>query len=322
MHISNMDGLDILSLKILVSLYENKSATYVSKALDIPAPKISRSLKNLREIFGDELFIRRKYGLFPNEFATHLYPIAKEAIECTDKFQKARMANTRQVKTHVEIAAPGLIAYAFPKALMQAIKEEQKPMHININPWSMHTTQDIINGDITLGICCNKSAADVAAFGDKLLTTELHRMDKLYLIASRHHPIFKREITLETIAEYPYVNTDLGNPSTKLSPYQEFCITNGIKLNTEITITSISSLFEYLGESNAVSLLPYRIVYEMVSDIPELHTCQLSQYEAERLYADTEAPTIFLAQKNQPNAINEDLKWLSGEIQKIVDRII
>ena len=75
-----MDGLDILSLKILVSLYENKSATYVSKALDIPAPKISRSLKNLREIFGDELFIRRKYGLFPNEFATHLYPIAKEAI--------------------------------------------------------------------------------------------------------------------------------------------------------------------------------------------------------------------------------------------------
>jgi len=31
MHISNMDGLDILSLKILVSLYENKSATYVSK---------------------------------------------------------------------------------------------------------------------------------------------------------------------------------------------------------------------------------------------------------------------------------------------------
>ena len=129
-----------------------------------------------------------------------------------------------------------------------------------------------------------------------------------YQIASRHHPIFKREITLETIAEYPYVNTDLGNPSTKLSPYQEFCISNGIKLNTEITITSISSLFEYLGESNAVSLLPYRIVYEMVSDIPELHTCQLSQYEAERLYADTETPTIFLVQKNQPNAINEDLK--------------
>jgi hypothetical protein len=60
----------------------------------------------------------------------------------------------------------------------------------------------------------------------------------------------------------------------------------------------------------------------MVSDVPELHACQLSQYEAERLYADTETPTIFLVQKNQPNAINEDLKWLSGEIKKIVDRII
>ncbi|MDV5247111.1 MULTISPECIES: LysR family transcriptional regulator [Shewanella] len=322
MHISNMDGLDILSLKILVSLYENKSATYVSKALDIPAPKISRSLKNLREVFGDELFIRKKYGLFPNEFVTHLYPIAKQTIECTEKFQKVRAANVNHVKTHVEIAAPGLIAYAFPKALMQAIKEEQKSIHINITPWSLHTTQDIINGDTTLGICCNKSTADVAAYGDKLQTTTLQRMGKVYLIASRNHPIFKREITLETIAEYPYVNTDLGNPSTRLSPYQEFCIKNGIKLNTEITITSISSLFEYLGESQTISLLPYRVVYEMVAEIPELHTCQLSQLEAERLYADTEAPTIFLVQKNQPNRTSEELVWLSEQIKKIVDSII
>jgi len=226
------------------------------------------------------------------------------------------------VKTHIEIAAPGLIAYAFPKALMQAIKDEQKLMHINITPWSMHTTQDIVNGDTTLGICCNKSTADVAAFGDKLLTTTLHRMDKVYLIASRNHPIFKREITLETIAEYPYVNTDLGNPSSKLSPYQEFCLKSNIKLNTEITITSISSLFEYLGESQALSLLPYRVVYEMVSDVAELHTCQLSQHEAERLYAHTEAPTIFLVQKNQPSKVSDDLVWLSGQIKKIVDHII
>lgn len=218
MHISNMDGLDILSLKILVSLYENKSATYVSKALDIPAPKISRSLKNLREVFGDELFIRKKYGLFPNEFVTHLYPIAKQTIECTDKFQKVRAANANHVKTHIEIAAPGLIAYAFPKALMQAIKEEQKSIHINITPWSIHTTQDIINGDTTLGICCNKSTADVAAYGDKLQTTTLQRMDKVYLIASRNHPIFKRDITLESIAEYPYVQQRSWQPQHSAQP--------------------------------------------------------------------------------------------------------
>ena len=309
-------------MAMLWLIYEGILQTYVSKALDIPAPKISRSLKNLREVFGDELFIRKKYGLFPNEFVTHLYPIAKQTIECTEKFQKVRAANVNHVKTHVEIAAPGLIAYAFPKALMQAIKEEQKSIHINITPWSLHTTQDIINGDTTLGICCNKSTADVAAYGDKLQTTTLQRMGKVYLIASRNHPIFKREITLETIAEYPYVNTDLGNPSTRLSPYQEFCIKNGIKLNTEITITSISSLFEYLGESQTISLLPYRVVYEMVAEIPELHTCQLSQLEAERLYADTEAPTIFLVQKNQPNRASEELVWLSEQIKKIVDSII
>ena len=40
---------------------------------------------------------------------------------------KARAANANLVKTHIEIAAPGLIAYGFSgKALMQAIKDEQK----------------------------------------------------------------------------------------------------------------------------------------------------------------------------------------------------
>lgn len=60
----------------------------------------------------------------------------------------------------------------------------------------------------------------------------------------------------------------------------------------------------------------------MVAEIPELHTCQLSQLEAERLYADTEAPTIFLVQKNQPNRASEELVWLSEQIKKIVDSII
>ncbi|QYJ78676.1 LysR family transcriptional regulator [Shewanella acanthi] len=322
MHINEMDNLDILSLKILVALYENKSATYVSKALDISAPKISRSLKNLREVFGDDLFIRKKYGLFPNEFATHLYPIAKATVECSAKFNKVVAANACQVKSHVEIAAPGLIAYAFPKALMYAIKEEQKQMHINIMPWSVHTTKDIVNGDVTLGVCCNKSKANVDEYGDKLTTITLQPMDKLYLIASCHHPIFKREITLETIAEYPYVNTELEMPSTRLCPFQQYCLEHGIALNTEITITSISSLFEYLSESQSLSLLPYKIVFEMAADIAELHTCQLAQTEAERLYANTQAPTLFIVHKTPTSQPNPDLIWIEDKIKQVVDRIM
>ncbi|MGL4936928.1 LysR substrate-binding domain-containing protein [Shewanella sp.] len=322
MHINNMDDLDILSLKILVSLYENKSATFVAKTLDLPAPKISRSLKNLREIFGDELFIRRKYGLFPNEFASHLYPIAKETITCAAKFQRAQANKTSQTKTHIEIAAPGFIAHAFPKALMQAIKEEQKQIEISVTPWSKHTMQDIISGETTLGICCNRSGNGITENADKLQTTPLQRINKVYLIASKNHPIFKQEITLESIAQYPFINTNLGSTSTRPSPYQEFCTQNGINLHTEITLSSISSLFEYLSESQTISLLPYRVIHELASDIPELHTCQLSQLETERLHSHVEAPTILLIQKNQLKPMSDDLVWVSQQIKKIIENII
>ncbi|MGL4615465.1 MAG: LysR family transcriptional regulator, partial [Shewanella sp.] len=285
------------------------------------APKISRSLKHLREIFGDELFIRRKYGLFPNEFATHLYPIAKETIECVSKFQKVQTIKKNQIKTNVEIAVPGLIAYTFPKALMQAIREEQKQININITPWSKHTIQDIISGDITLGICCSRGVT-TTDYTDKLITTQLQAIDKLYLVAGKNHPIFKQDITLESIAQYPYINGYLGHSHTRPSPFQEFCNHHGIKLNTEISITSISSLFEYLSENQSITLLPYRIVYEMASETPELHTCQLSQLETERLHANTIAPSILLIQKNQPSQINDDLVWLTQQIKKIIENII
>ncbi|MGL5359597.1 MAG: LysR family transcriptional regulator, partial [Shewanella sp.] len=137
-----------------------------------------------------------------------------------------------------------------------------------------------------------------------------------------NHPIFKQDITLETIAQYPFINTNLGSSSTRPSPYQEFCAQNGINLNTEITITSISSLFEYLSESQTISLLPYRIIHEMASDIPELHTCQISQLETERLHSHVEAPTILLIQKNQQKPVNDDLAWVSLQIKKIIEHII
>lgn len=47
----DFERIDLLSLNIFVLLYENKSATITSKALKIPAPKISRCLKQLRETF-------------------------------------------------------------------------------------------------------------------------------------------------------------------------------------------------------------------------------------------------------------------------------
>ncbi|MBO2613945.1 LysR family transcriptional regulator [Shewanella algae] len=128
----DFEKLDILSLSILVSLYENKSATHVSKILNVPAPKISRCLKTARSIFGNELFLRKKYGLIPNEFAAKVYPIAKEIVDCAKGFN--HLGNpTLAGNKNFELVTPGLISYAYPKALMQAIKQQNKQLHINLN---------------------------------------------------------------------------------------------------------------------------------------------------------------------------------------------
>ena len=121
----DLDKLDLLTLSILVSLYENKSATHVSRILDVPASKISRCLHSARLLFGDELFIRRKYGLVPNDYAGRIYPIAKEIVDCAKNFNRLNSTSLPHSR-HFELVMPGMIAHAYPRALMNSIKEHHK----------------------------------------------------------------------------------------------------------------------------------------------------------------------------------------------------
>lgn len=326
-----LSDLDLLSLSILVNLYEHQSASYVSQKLNIPAPKISRCLKHARELFEDELFIRRKYGLVPNEFSSKLYPIAKEIVESAKGFQSLHQGEIDYVDEHFEIVAPDLVSYRFPNALMGAIKEARKELTFNISSWTQSSLQEITAGEVALGVCCSQHCAqcgyghevNLGQYQNYLETIPLTTLDKLYLVCKQDHPILKQEITLESIADYPFVNTvfgKAGQTSHEPGPFQQYCTAHYLPLHTEIAITSVSSLFDYLRSSQALALIPYSAVFDMVNEIPELHACQLSSYESHRLYQDIKPPTLYLIKKKHNDSIK--LNWLIGQLQLLIGNMM
>ncbi len=310
----DFEKLDILSLSILVSLYENKSATHVSKILNVPAPKISRCLKTARSIFGNELFLRKKYGLIPNEFAAKVYPIAKEIVNCAKGFNQLGNPAFAGNK-NFELVTPGLISYAYPKALMQAIKQQNKQLHINLNSWGCNSLQGIIDGNISAGLCSCHYPQELQAIGSKLQIEALRKLDSLYLICNKNHPLLSRELTLETIAEYPYINTDLGLGPNSLSPFEDYCRINNLDLNVEMTITGISSLSAYLEASQAVALVPYKAVFDLLGEEPLLHLCKLSEMETTRLFNVTEPLTLTLLSPSGQQ--DPDLEWIRSQLRLV-----
>ncbi|WP_137223031.1 LysR family transcriptional regulator [Shewanella sp. MEBiC00475] len=315
----DLDKLDLLTLSILVSLYENKSATHVSRILDVPASKISRCLHSARLLFGDELFIRRKYGLVPNDYAGRIYPIAKEIVDCAKNFNRMNSAELSHSR-YFELVMPGMIAHAYPRALMNAIKEQNKDIHINVNNWDKHALEGVSNDPNNIVVCGCKSPEEIHCFDQKLQVEVLAKMGPQYLLCCKNHPLLKQEITLESIAEYPYINTLMGAQAPIINPFQEYCQIKNLPLETEMTITNVSSLFDYLSDCQSLALTPYKAVYDMIDEESGLHACQLSEFEVNRLFDVVEPLKLVLV--THPNAVNEDATWLKQQIRELTSELI
>ena len=73
--------LDLTVLLVFMGLLRHRKATEVAAELAITQSGVSHALKRLREVFGDELFLRRPHGMEPTAVARALEAPVAEAIE-------------------------------------------------------------------------------------------------------------------------------------------------------------------------------------------------------------------------------------------------
>lgn len=303
--------LDLLCLNIFVHLYENQSATFVSQKLNIPAPKISRSLKHAREIFGNELFIRKRYGLIPNEYASKIYPVAKEIVECSKALQSFKNESVECNNLHFNIAIPTPLYRNLSKGILNNIRDAGKQISVSSKSWSPKTLDEISKGKVDIGLCYSKNNTELHAVSN-ICTIALSPLNRLLLIANEHHDIYHQEITLETIAKHPFANPNIGGIKNAVSPFQEYCNITGLTLHSDVEAKNINFLFDYLRNSQALTLLPFNEKSEITENIDGLHSCELSQFETNRIYSRIAPPMLTLVYNSCDNG--QPLQWMINSI--------
>ncbi|MCX7302531.1 MAG: LysR substrate-binding domain-containing protein [Rhodobacterales bacterium] len=73
--------LDLTLLLVFLGLLHHRKATRVAADLGLTQSAVSQALKRLRQIFGDELFLRRPHGLDPTAVALALEAPVRAAVE-------------------------------------------------------------------------------------------------------------------------------------------------------------------------------------------------------------------------------------------------
>jgi LysR family transcriptional regulator, mexEF-oprN operon transcriptional activator len=78
---SNLRRLDLTVLLVFLGLMRHGKATRVAAELGLTQSAISHALKRLRDVWDDELFLRRPHGLEPTSVARLLEPSVQAAVE-------------------------------------------------------------------------------------------------------------------------------------------------------------------------------------------------------------------------------------------------
>ncbi|MBD3764865.1 MAG: LysR family transcriptional regulator [Rhodobacterales bacterium] len=79
--VSELRRLDLTLLLVFLGLIRHRKALDVAADLGLTQSAISQSLRRLRDIFGDELFLRRPHGMEPTALALALEPPVAAAVE-------------------------------------------------------------------------------------------------------------------------------------------------------------------------------------------------------------------------------------------------
>ncbi|NWD87541.1 LysR family transcriptional regulator, partial [Pseudomonas sp. K5002] len=81
MSLMNIANVDLNLLKTFEALHDESSASRAALRLGVTQSAISAALRRLRDVYGDQLFVRTGRGLAPTLRANQLKPVISEALD-------------------------------------------------------------------------------------------------------------------------------------------------------------------------------------------------------------------------------------------------
>ncbi|MEO0918409.1 MAG: LysR family transcriptional regulator, partial [Pseudomonadota bacterium] len=103
---SELRRLDLTLLLVFLGLIHHRKSASVAQELGLTPSAISQAVRRLREVFGDDLFLRRPHGMEPTATALALEaPVAKAVNALRDALGAARSFEPATATGMVRVAA-------------------------------------------------------------------------------------------------------------------------------------------------------------------------------------------------------------------------
>lgn len=152
---SELRRLDLTLLLVFLGLLRQRKGAVVAQELGLTQSAISQALKRLRDVFGDELFLRRPHGMEPTAVALALEAPVTQAVEALrSALGVARRFDPADARGIVRIAALDAEQSVIIPALLARLRAKAPGLRLSILPFGRREAVEALGegrADLTLG---------------------------------------------------------------------------------------------------------------------------------------------------------------------------
>jgi len=226
--------------RIFYTVANHKNITKASEELNISQPAISKSIKNLEEQLGGQLFIRTKRGVVLTEEGKEFYNYIKQAMEyisnAENKFTELINLETGCIKIGIsttltkEFLLPYLEEFhrLYPKIDIQIITNMSSELFPKLR-----------NGLIDI-IILNLNEKN---YGQDINITKCKKITDCFVVNKTYSDLINNEISIKELNKYPLILQSKGSNTREF--LDDFAKENNTILKPNIELASYSLVVEF-----------------------------------------------------------------------------
>ena len=231
-------------LKPLSLLLETKSITETAKQMSTSSSAISRTLRNLREIFEDELLTRKNGGMELTPKAISLRAKVNNIVNEINSLSEELAFDPSKAELRLSVAMSGYIAHWLAPAIIQYLAEHAPNIELTIEDWNELTPERINHQVIHCGI--HYFPLDL----NKNLVQRKMGKDLSVMVCRKDHPIINQPITMKTIASYPLAIHLQKHWNERQDQLSKLLLDHGIDFQVKLKTTHVNVIINTLESTN------------------------------------------------------------------------
>lgn len=233
-------NVDFELYRVFYAVANHGNITKASEELKISQPAISKSIKNLEEQLGGQLFIRTKKGVILTEEGKEFYKYIKQAIEyitnAENKFTDLINLETGCIKIGInttltkEFLLPYLETFhsLYPKIDIQIITSLTSELLSKLK-----------NGLFDLAIL----NLNEKSYGNDLTIIPCKKVTDCFVVSHHHKELVGQELSLKDLSRYPLILQAKGSNTREF--LDQLAKENGVTLKPNIELASYSLIVEF-----------------------------------------------------------------------------